>query len=86
MSIKRSSCELLQFPGILNMHVTQGRKKKSGPDTCCVGAAGVLDAAWLLRIGENARQAATIRSAINGMSQRSERLNIGLPSFSISFN
>lgn len=41
----------------------------------------MIDAAWLLRMGENARQAATMSSAINGMSQRSVRLNIGLPSF-----
>ena len=40
------------------------------------GAAGVTGAAWLLRMGENARQAATMSSAINGMSQRSVRLNI----------
>ena len=55
-----------------------------GPAIVCVwiaGALGVIDAAWLLRMGENARQAATMSSAINGMSQRSVRLNIGLPSF-----
>ena len=49
----------------------------------CVGALGVLDAAWLLMMGENARQAATMSRAINGMSQRSVRLNIGFPSFSL---
>ena len=41
----------------------------------------MIDAAWLLRMGENARQTATMSSAINGMSQRRERLNIGFPSF-----
>lgn len=52
----------------------------------CVGAAGVIDAAWLLRMGENARQAATMSRAIKGMSQRNVRLNIGLPSFSCSYS
>jgi hypothetical protein len=50
----------------------------------CVGALGLIDAAWLLRIGANVSQAASMSSAINGMSQRSVRLNIGLPSFSCS--
>src|SRR5579859_2350803 len=51
----------------------------------CVGATGVIDAAWLLRMGEKARQAATMSRAIKGMSQRSVRLNIGLPSFLFMF-
>ena len=58
----------------------QGRQYQAGAGAL-VGALGVIDAAWLLRMGENARQAATMSSAINGMSQRSVRLNIGLPSF-----
>jgi hypothetical protein len=51
----------------------------------CVGALGVIGAAWLLRMGENTRQATTMSSAINSVSQRKVRLNIGLPSFLYMF-
>ncbi len=40
-----------------------------------------MGAAWLCITGVNARHAATMISTISGISQRRERLNIGLPSF-----